>query len=931
MSLKNDWQNGDTFTPAAANDMANAVNAYGTSTAKNVKDYGVTGNGTTDDTSAIHAARDAAAAGGKLFFPAGTYLVSGLTASLANQTWELAEGATIKMKTNGSKILNITGSGVTVTGGIFDGSNGTTHSSSQDGLVINASDVFVENVTVQNCPNYGIVSYSQNNVSIRRCTITNTYNSAIACFNYVTAPSTISNISLTDNFVNNSSGPDTAQGIAVRGNTTTQRINHVLVSGNTVILPYNQTSQTASIAIHTCTDYVCSNNVTIGGYLGITNPNSINGVISHNMVRGFSTAGIELPGNTDGVSITGNVLDPDGTSASIGIWTSQGNFNNVSISGNSIKNFSSGVTAYAIAFSSNTVLNRATVTGNVFTSACTSFKGIYCNGSSTISNLTVAGNTIDGTTSTTSRGIEFLGNVTGVNVSGNQFSNLTTAAVYLVASAAVTLDYIKLLGNQFVNCGGTLINSSGGSSVVGSNVYTELVPSATAATATTLAQRDSNANLVADAFIPSLATTATAAGTTTLTVGSAETQLFTGTSTQTCVLPTTGVAAGQRFTIVNTSSGAVTVNASAGSTVTTVAASSTAVVTALQATPTAATHWTKTVSSVNGYNGNVTLAKSDVGLGNVDNTSNATERAATAALTNKDLTSGTNTFPTFNQNTIGTAANVTGTVALANGGTGQTTAAAAITALTGSQTSGRYLRSDGTNATLAAIQAADVPTLNQNTTGTAGNGIPTGGTANQTLTKIDGTNYNTQWVDTLPATIWPGGASGEYIVFGGATVNTAQVEGRLVLTPYWAPKSFSISRIALNVATAGSSGSVIRIGAYNDDNGIPGTLIFDAGTVDSTTTGTKEITTTQTLPAGRFWLAAVVQGAASTLAVISATNSSSAWNTNAMLVTTSGYLDSVYFSMIKASVSGSLPSPAFSTRSSAGSHTIGYSFRVRLS
>jgi hypothetical protein len=58
---------------------------------------------------------------------------------------------------------------------------------------------------------------------------------------------------------------------------------------------------------------------------------------------------------------------------------------------------------------------------------------------------------------------------------------------------------------------------------------------------------------------------------------------------------------------------------------------------------------------------------------------------------------------------------------IANGGTGQTTAAAAITALTGTQTSGRYLRSDGTNATLSAIVAADVPTLNQNTTGTAAN------------------------------------------------------------------------------------------------------------------------------------------------------------------------------------------------------------------
>jgi hypothetical protein len=67
------------------------------------------------------------------------------------------------------------------------------------------------------------------------------------------------------------------------------------------------------------------------------------------------------------------------------------------------------------------------------------------------------------------------------------------------------------------------------------------------------------------------------------------------------------------------------------------------------------------------------------------------------------------------------AADVSGTLPIANGGTGQTTAAAAITALTGTQTSGYYLRSDGTNSALAAIVAGDVPTLNQNTTGTAAN------------------------------------------------------------------------------------------------------------------------------------------------------------------------------------------------------------------
>lgn len=68
--------------------------------------------------------------------------------------------------------------------------------------------------------------------------------------------------------------------------------------------------------------------------------------------------------------------------------------------------------------------------------------------------------------------------------------------------------------------------------------------------------------------------TATAAGTTTLTAASEQTQIFTGTTTQTCVLPdATTLAVGWVFRIRNTSTGAVTVNANGGSLVVTLAAS----------------------------------------------------------------------------------------------------------------------------------------------------------------------------------------------------------------------------------------------------------------------------------------------------------------------------------------------------------------------
>jgi len=103
---------------------------------------------------------------------------------------------------------------------------------------------------------------------------------------------------------------------------------------------------------------------------------------------------------------------------------------------------------------------------------------------------------------------------------------------------------------------------------------------------------DSHSNLSANNFNPAYATTATAASTTTLTVASAYYQFFTGTTTQTVVMPVTStLAQGQSFYIVNNSTGVVTVESSGTNTIIAMAANTTALVTCILTSGTSAASW----------------------------------------------------------------------------------------------------------------------------------------------------------------------------------------------------------------------------------------------------------------------------------------------------------------------------------------------------
>ena len=112
---------------------------------------------------------------------------------------------------------------------------------------------------------------------------------------------------------------------------------------------------------------------------------------------------------------------------------------------------------------------------------------------------------------------------------------------------------------------------------------------------------DVNKNITANSFLTGYATTATAASTTTLTVASSYLQFFTGTTTQTVLLPVTStLVLGQPFEVVNNSTGVITVQSSGGNTIQAMAAGTTAIFNCILLSGTSAASWSVTYISAGG-------------------------------------------------------------------------------------------------------------------------------------------------------------------------------------------------------------------------------------------------------------------------------------------------------------------------------------------
>ena len=223
----------------------------------------------------------------------------------------------------------------------------------------------------------------------------------------------------------------------------------------------------------------------------------------------------------------------------------------------------------------------------------------------------LSGNATTATTLATARTISISGDITYTSPSFDGSANVTASATLATVNSnigtfgsstaipVITVNAKGLITAISTTTISTTINLAGGSgsgSVNGGGTLTiaggsGIVTSVSGTTVTVAAN-------------PGYTTTATAAGTTTLTATSSEAQFFTGSTTQTVQLPVVStLTQGATYFIFNNSTSAITVQSSGGNTVSTVPAGLALLVTCILTSGTTAASWDykfDCVSSVTG-------------------------------------------------------------------------------------------------------------------------------------------------------------------------------------------------------------------------------------------------------------------------------------------------------------------------------------------
>lgn len=128
----------------------------------------------------------------------------------------------------------------------------------------------------------------------------------------------------------------------------------------------------------------------------------------------------------------------------------------------------------------------------------------------------------------------------------------------------------------------------------------------------------------------------------------------------------------------------------------------------------------------------------------------------------------------------------------------------------------------------------------------------------------------------LPNALRGGTLTGNYLhINPGPSTTTTYGNGVANFQMFDVDEAIPVVGVGIEVTGAGSAGAVVRPMLYADDGTgtRPGALLTDPGTVDATTTGVKmSAAISLSLAPGRYWAAAVIQGAPTTTPVLRVNN-----------------------------------------------------------
>lgn len=406
---------GDAIEAVQAELGVNPAGGYATVAARlaafaDVVNYGATGDGTTDDTTALLAARDSGSL--EVRVPAGTYVVTTLTLNVAGQSWVLAPGAVIKLNasTSTSGVVKVTAAGVRITGGKIDGNLTNNTYAYCYGVEVSAANVTVAGVEVTATTAGGVsLGSGANGCLVRDCYLHDTGTTSTSGTGILLSGATRCRIignRCEDNGVYGT-GDQTydGNGIYLAGGGLD---GYNVVEGNTTSRNARRGIKVQERAATITGNSLCGDSCGIGVTVSPSATNAPT-TITGNVIKSTAKIGLQLD-NCAFVTVTGNTIS-DTTDHAV---SAASTCNNVSFTGNTVLRSArhglnlAGVTDWNV--SGNLIVDCGTGLSERF--------GINLNGTYRVN---IAGNTIQnsGSNTTMTRAVCLAGANNRVNITGN--------------------------------------------------------------------------------------------------------------------------------------------------------------------------------------------------------------------------------------------------------------------------------------------------------------------------------------------------------------------------------------------------------------------------------------------------------------------------------------------------------------------------------